>query len=71
MTRAIVFTRAAVRNFDRLPESDRVRIARRIDLVRDNPRPHGCVKLEGTDDLYRIWCGISRILYTVRGISIS
>ncbi len=66
MTRAIIFTRAAARNFDRLPEPDRIRIARRIDMLKDNPRPHGCVKLEGMDDLYRIRCGMYRILYIAR-----
>lgn len=66
MTRAIVFTHAARRNFDRMPEPDRTRIARRIDMLKDNPRPQGCVKLEGMDDLYRIRCGMYRILYTMR-----
>ena len=67
MTRyTIVFTRAAERDFEGLSDRDRVRISRRLDILRDNPRQHGCVKLEGMENLYRIRSGDFRILYTLR-----
>ena len=42
---------------------------RRVDPVivalEENPRPHGCVKFEGSKNEYRIRIGDYRILYQV------
>ena len=43
---------------------DRRRIIRRIELLADNPRPPGALKLPGLDR-YRIRQGRYRILYTI------
>lgn len=35
-----------------------------LDLAND-PRPHGCKKLKGTDNEYRIRVGVYRVIYTI------
>jgi mRNA interferase RelE/StbE len=40
-------------------------ILKRIEALRLEPRPSGCRKLEGTDDLWRIRIGDWRIVYSV------
>lgn len=47
-----------------LPKSDVLRILGQIELLRDEPRPIGCVKL-ASQERYRIRQGNYRILYTV------
>jgi len=44
--------------------ADRRRIARRIELLAEDPRPKGAIKLSGYDR-YRIRQGRYRILYTI------
>ena len=38
---------------------------RRIELLATNPRPAGCRKLEGAEDLWRIRIGDYRVIYSV------
>jgi len=45
-------------------KTDRQRIIRRIQLLADNPRPPGALKLSGLER-YRISQGHYRILYTI------
>ena len=53
---------AAQRNFKRLPpEIIRKADAAILELEQD-PRPHGCTKLEGSEDEYRVRVGDYRIL---------
>lgn len=40
-----------------------VRFRRAIDELAQNPRPPGCVKLQGSDKLYRVRVGDYRIVY--------
>jgi len=61
----IEFTKAADRQFSKLPEREQKRLALRIDELADEPRPAGCRKLEGADDLYRIRSGDYRVVYQV------
>ncbi|MEN8181467.1 MAG: type II toxin-antitoxin system RelE/ParE family toxin [Myxococcota bacterium] len=44
----------------------RERILSAIRSLRADPRPRGCTKLTGTDDLWRIRVGDFRVIYTVR-----
>jgi mRNA interferase RelE/StbE len=43
----------------------RRRVVAAIDNLADNPRPPGCRKLAGKDDMYRIRVGDWRISYAV------
>ena len=56
---------AAQREFKRLPPE----VVRKVDAamleLEQNPRPHGCTKLEGSEDEYRVRVGDYRILYVI------
>jgi len=56
---------AAQREFKHLPPE----IIRKVDAaileLEQNPRPHGCTKLEGSENEYRVRVGDSRILYVI------
>jgi len=45
------------------PEQDRLRTA--IGALSTNPRPAGCVKLRGGEDLWRIRVGNYRVVYQI------
>lgn len=42
------------------------RLRAAIDSLGENPRPTGCTKLTGNDDLYRIRVGDHRIVYQIQ-----
>lgn len=65
MIYAVAFRRSAERELARLPEAVRVRILAGIGGLRQNPRPHGSIKLQGSRNAYRIRIGNYRVLYTV------
>lgn len=66
MTYTVEFSRPARKQVGGLPENIRVRLARSIDALVDNPRPIGVEKLAGYEDRYRIREGDYRIVYTIR-----
>jgi mRNA interferase RelE/StbE len=55
----------AERELKRLPKNDLLRILRRIDGLSHQPRPHGVLKLQGSEDRYRLRQGNYRILYRI------
>ncbi len=55
----------ARRTFRRLPQQTRDRILRGLQMLRDNPRPHGVVKLTDRRDAYRIRVGDYRVVYEI------
>jgi mRNA interferase RelE/StbE len=57
---------AADRALDALPHATRARIVRKMEALGLDPRPRGCKKLQGDDDLYRVRVGDFRIVYAVR-----
>ena len=60
-----VITRpAAEKDFRFLPKADQDRVARRIQLLTDTPRPPGCAKL-GDPNIFRVRQGDYRIIYQV------
>jgi mRNA interferase RelE/StbE len=42
-----------------------LRIATKIDSFAEQPRPAGCKKLRGADDLWRVRVGDYRIIYAI------
>ena len=46
-------------------KSDRRRVTARIASLAEEPRPHGCEKLAGYTDRYRVRQGDYRIVYLV------
>ena len=47
-----------------IPKIEVRRLLKRIEALRDDPRPPGCEKLTG-GDLYRIRQGVYRVVYSV------
>ena len=42
-----------------------LRIIRVLEALADNPRPHGCTKLEGASRLWRLRVGNYRVVYEI------
>ncbi len=61
----ITFTRAAQKELGRLSYELEDRILMKIKLLRSDPRPRGCVKLRGDEELWRIRVGDHRIIYAI------
>lgn len=60
----LVFRKSVRKDFRPIPGKDVDRILRRIEALRDDPRPHDSVKLSG-QQRYRIRQGNYRILYEI------
>jgi mRNA interferase RelE/StbE len=56
---------AAARQLKKIDRGALPQIAEKIDSLADDPRPHGCEKLTGCDDLYRVRAGDYRIVSAV------
>jgi len=65
MAYRIEFTSAARKQFAKLPDAIRPRLAEVIDPLGENPRPFGVVKLAGQDDVYRVRAGEYRVVYRI------
>jgi mRNA interferase RelE/StbE len=63
----VEFERQAAKALAELPLDTQRRLARAIDSLARDPRPTGCKKLEGGDDLFRIRVGDYRVIYQVIG----
>ena len=57
--------RRAVRSLALLQRQEQLRIRAAIDLLAENPRPPGCVALQGEPGVFRVRVGDFRILYEV------
>ncbi|BBZ48831.1 type II toxin-antitoxin system RelE/ParE family toxin [Mycobacterium heidelbergense] len=56
---------AAAKQIQRLQRHEQIRIKGAIDALAIDPRPHGCTKLSGTTDSYRVRIGVFRIVYLI------
>lgn len=65
MTYDVTFARTARKELERLERPLRSRIFRRIKSLALDPRPTGCTKLEGGEDLWRIRVGDYRVIYSI------
>jgi mRNA interferase RelE/StbE len=61
---SVVIRRSAEKEIERLPESVRRLMIRRILALADDPRPYGSTKLSGGGE-HRIRQGDYRVVYTV------
>ena len=59
----VQYTGAARREMRRLNHSQQDRLRAAIDALARHPRPAGCRKLTGFDDLWRIRVGDYRVVY--------
>ena len=60
------FARSARKELESLPAGVVGRILPRIESLIGDPRPAGCKKLVGTNDLWRIRIGNYRVIYSIR-----
>lgn len=61
----VVLDKRASKELKRLSAKQAKRVFEAIAGLADNPRPSGCLKLQGEDDIWRIRKGKYRVLYTI------
>ena len=61
----VEITASAEKALARLPKDDMSRVVRAITGLATAPRPGGCRKLKGYEDVYRIRVGLYRVIYTI------
>ena len=61
----VVIKATAQKQILRLPKIYYTKIKKAILRLADEPRPHGCKKLTGHDNIYRIRIGIYRVVYSI------
>ena len=62
---SIRFAVSAKKDLRRLPESQQLKVVKRILELASEPRPNGISKLQGADSVCRIRCGDYRIVYRI------
>ena len=60
----LLFKQSVAKDLRPMPKKDVARILKRIEALRDDPRPPGCEKLSGREQ-YRIRQSVYRIIYEV------
>lgn len=65
MSYTVELTRSAARELRRVPEPYHASIIRALKGLEQDPRPSGCKKLIGYQDLYRVRVGVYRVVYEV------
>jgi len=53
----IIFSRSARKELESINNNNAQKILKKIELLAITPRPHGCEKLKGGDNLWRIRIG--------------
>jgi len=61
----ITFAQSARKDLERLSASIVNRVFSKIEALAQNPRPSGCRKLQGVENLWRIRAGDYRVVYQV------
>ena len=61
----IDFKPSAEKALDKLPADLQKRVVRAIEMLADNPRPPGVVKMAGDDNLWRVRVGSFRVVYEI------
>jgi len=61
----LVLSKPAVRALRDLPANVNQRISIALDGLKEQPRPQGCIKLQGREELWRIRVGDYRIIYAI------
>jgi len=61
----LAFKESVTKDLRNIPNNDVKRILKCIDLLCENPRADGCIKLSG-QERYRVRQGIYRIIYEIQ-----
>jgi mRNA interferase RelE/StbE len=62
---SVAYTRNAVKELNKIPKNYVKNIIQHIDELQFNCHPHGSLKLQGSENKYRIRVGVYRIIYSV------
>ena len=62
---SISFARSARKDLERLDAQTVQRVFSRIEKLAAQPRPPGCLKLQGSSDLWRMRVGDYRVIYAI------
>ncbi|MDX8389283.1 MAG: type II toxin-antitoxin system RelE/ParE family toxin [Mariprofundaceae bacterium] len=62
---SLAFKKSVAKDLRSIPNQDVKRILKRIDLLRDNPRPEGSIKLS-VQERYRVRQDVYRIVYAIQ-----
>jgi mRNA interferase RelE/StbE len=62
----VIIPKPVQKQLDRLPNSIYTKIIKKIELLAENPRPKGVIKLRGSDHEYRIRIGDYRVRYEIK-----
>ncbi len=62
---SITFAKSARKELEELDLKFSERILQKIEMLVNNPRPPGCEKLKGEDNLWRIRIGSYRVIYSI------
>lgn len=65
MSYAIEITRPARKFLAQLTKQERLRVQTGIDALAETPRPHGCLKMKGFVNQWRIRVGRFRVVYSI------
>ena len=65
MAYRILFEDGALRELRRLPKDIQRRVVAKAEALERDPRPSGCKKLRGMEDLFRVRVGDYRIVYRI------
>ena len=61
----VIVSPSAEKELERLPKKIIQRITEELDGLAENPRPLGCLKLQGEENSYRIRVGVYRVVYEI------
>jgi mRNA interferase RelE/StbE len=64
----VVLTKTAEKELHNLPKKVIGKIVTELKGLEENPRPHGCKKLKGFKNLWRIRVGDYRIIYAIEDV---
>jgi mRNA interferase RelE/StbE len=56
---------AARKELEALPDKVLTRVVRKLESLRETPRPAGCKKLKGYKDHWRVRVGAWRVIYLI------
>lgn len=66
MSYRVEFTKWAEKAFSKLPKQVQKQLQADINQLAELPRPPGCLKMKGRQDLWRVRSGDYRVIYQIR-----
>jgi mRNA interferase RelE/StbE len=62
---SIEVSKTAEKQLKKLKRQDQIRVLKTIKALAQEPRPSGCRKIRGYENIYRIRVGVLRVIYSV------